>query len=276
MSEADVIGRSGRPVLEGTIIEGLYGLGIKADDILLVHTSLSSLGWVAGGAVTVINALLAVIGARGTLVMPAFTGEYSDPADWHSPPVPDDWHDDIRREMPAFHPDRTPTRGVGAVAECFRAWPGTVRSGHPNTSFCALGPLARELTTDHPLDHGMGDRSPLGRLHALDARVLLIGCGFEACSGFHLAESRLAQAEPRRIPMAIARAPVFSDGRRGWALFSEPLYDDRDFGQLGAAFKAEHDLGSGRIGNAECHLFALRDAVDFASKWLILHRKKDG
>ena len=54
-----------------TIADGLRQIGIQKGDVLLVHSSLKSLGRVAGGADTVINALIDTIGPEGTLVMPA-------------------------------------------------------------------------------------------------------------------------------------------------------------------------------------------------------------
>ena len=52
----------------------LRQLGIAPDDILLVHSSLSALGRVEGGADAVIDAILDVLGAKGTLLMPSFPG----------------------------------------------------------------------------------------------------------------------------------------------------------------------------------------------------------
>jgi aminoglycoside 3-N-acetyltransferase len=76
-------------------------------------------------------------------MMPSFTYVYSDPANWRAPPAPGGWHDTIRREMPLYNPLFTPTYGMGRIAECFRSWPGTHRSGHPQASLTAWGKHAR-------------------------------------------------------------------------------------------------------------------------------------
>jgi len=54
------------------LVRQFRDLGIKTGDCLLVHSSLSKIGYVNGGAETVIEALTAAIGPEGTLLMPSF------------------------------------------------------------------------------------------------------------------------------------------------------------------------------------------------------------
>ena len=131
MSEADTIKRiqdQPAPATVQSLTADLSTLGVTPGMTLLVHSSLSSLGWVCGGAVGVILALESVLGPAGTLIMPTHSGELSDPARWENPPVPEAWWEVIRQTMPAFDPDLTPTRGMGAIAEYFRKRPGVLRS----------------------------------------------------------------------------------------------------------------------------------------------------
>nr|WP_291418824.1 AAC(3) family N-acetyltransferase [Actinophytocola sp.] len=174
-----------------TIATDLTELGLREGDMVLVHTSLSSFGWVCGGAVAVVQALLDVLGPAGTLVVPAQTMGNSDPRHWSRPPVPEDWWPIIRETMPAFDPRITPSVGLGAVAEMVRRWPGAVRSGHPQASFAAVGARAAELMAEHRLDSHLGEGSPLAALERAGARVLLLGVGFDVCTAFHLAEYRV-------------------------------------------------------------------------------------
>ena len=54
------------------IVKGLNGLGLKKGDIVLLHSALSTLGRVAGGANTVVDAFIEVLAKEGTLVVPVF------------------------------------------------------------------------------------------------------------------------------------------------------------------------------------------------------------
>ncbi|MBE0635892.1 AAC(3) family N-acetyltransferase, partial [Candidatus Bipolaricaulota bacterium] len=152
MSEHDVIKRTRGPVTVKTQKAELSALGVRQGMVLLVHSSLSALGWVCGGPVAVITALQEAVGPEGTLVMPSYTGGLSDPQNWQHPPVPEEWKNTIRAETPAFDPLRSPTRGMGQIAETFRTWPGTVRSDHPRSSFCAWGAHAQYIVEAHPLE----------------------------------------------------------------------------------------------------------------------------
>ena len=48
----------------------LKDLGVRKGQAIMVHTSLSSLGYVCGGAQSVIEALLESVGDEGTIMMP--------------------------------------------------------------------------------------------------------------------------------------------------------------------------------------------------------------
>ncbi|HLL34713.1 MAG TPA: AAC(3) family N-acetyltransferase, partial [Streptomyces sp.] len=77
---------TGPLVTRDTLRGQLRDCGVRPGETLLAHSSLSSLGWVNGGAVAVVRALLDVLGPDGTLVVPAQTADLSDPATWSNPP----------------------------------------------------------------------------------------------------------------------------------------------------------------------------------------------
>ncbi len=263
MSEKDVIERSPHPFTRELLVQELAQLGLQPGMVLLVHSSLSKIGYVPGGPVAVIQALQDVLTPAGTLVMPTHSSDYSEPADWQNPPVPADWQPIVRAHMPAFELALTPTRQMGAIAELFRTWPDVLRSNHPQVSFAAWGRHAARITAAHSLSFGMGDQSPLGQIYAFDGHVLLLGVGHANNTSFHLAEFRAGVRPTMR-----EGAPILEDGRRVWREYDELDYDDEPFPQLGAAFDETGAVTIGRVGLAECRLFAQRTAVDFAQQWL--------
>ncbi|MFG3104533.1 aminoglycoside N(3)-acetyltransferase [Streptomyces sp. NPDC048182] len=257
---------TGPLVTRGILAPALRDLGVRSGETLLVHTSLSSLGWVCGGPVTVVQALLDVVGPDGTLVVPTQTGELSDPALWSDPPVPPEWWDTIRTAMPPFDPAVTPSRGVGVVPETVRTWPGALRSAHPQTSFAALGRRAAEVVAGHATDCRLGERSPLATLERLGARVLLLGAGYGACTAFHLAEYRTPS------PRVVVGRP----GLAGWETVTEVSVTSDGFEDLGHDFERDRTVVRGRLGAADVRLFPLADAVAYAEHWLPLHRPRAG
>ncbi|MDQ2905241.1 MAG: AAC(3) family N-acetyltransferase, partial [Chloroflexota bacterium] len=124
MSEKDIINNTPAPRTRLSLAEDLRQLGVESGMTLITHSSLSALGWVCGGAVTVVQALMDVVTPAGTIVMPTQSGGYSDPAQWAHPPIPQDWWQTVRDMLPIYDPRITPTSGMGQVVEVFRIWPG--------------------------------------------------------------------------------------------------------------------------------------------------------
>lgn len=108
VSEESAVDGSAAPVTADSLAADLRRLGVRPGQTVLVHSSLSSLGWVCAGAVAVVEALLTALGPDSTLVAPTHTGNLSDPSGWTNPRVPESWWDTIRAHMP--HHRRPPTR----------------------------------------------------------------------------------------------------------------------------------------------------------------------
>lgn len=266
MTEASLVARAKMPITVHGLEHDFTQLGLARGDNVLVHSSLSSLGWVNGGAVAVVQALLRAIGEEGTIMMPSHSWNLSDPEKWMNPPVPDSWVQTIRETMPAYDPLITPTRSMGKVAETFRSWPGTLRSAHPSSSFAARGPNTAQLIANHQLDDPLGQTSPLGKLYRLDgSKILLIGVGFDVCTALHYAES---QRWPDR-PKMKEGAPLLVDGERKWVDFEVPQELNSDtFISIGESVLRIGLAKNGKLGEGRGTIVEMKALVDYAvSVW---------
>ena len=271
MPEQEVVDATGNaPVTAPSLAADLRALGLPAGATVLVHSSLRSLGWVAGGAQAVVDALLAVLTPAGTLVVPTHSGGLSDPAEWQNPPVPESWWATIRAELPPFRRDATAPLGMGAIADAVLLRDDAHRSGHPQVSFAAIGREAAAIVSSHPLADGLGDGSPLGRIYDLDGHVLLLGATHGSNTSLHLAECRTTWPSRRRVRVG---APVLLDGVRRWVEWDDLEIDEGDFEALGAAFGGRADNErQGRVGQASARLMRQRTLVDFAVTWIAANR----
>ena len=227
----------------------------------------SSLGWVCGREISVVEALREVVGETGTLVMPAFTGENSEPSYWKNPPVPPSWYPMIREHMPPFDVHLTPVRKMGKIVEAMMSYPETLRSYHPQDSFIALGKDAKMILENQPLNWGLGIGSPLDHLYHMDGKILLLGVDFDHCTAIHLSETK-----QRHVPCVQQGSSMFKDGKRQWVTFEEVDYDDHDFIALGRDYEKTGLVHMGKVGLATCRYMSLKALCDFALPWLETHR----
>ena len=114
-----------------------------------------------------------------------------------------------------------------------------------------------------------GESSPLARMYDLDASVLLIGVGYGVNTCFHLAEYRCKFASSKKCERA---SSVLIDGKTEWTSYEDIYWYEEDFQAIGTAFEASGKVTVGKIGQADCRLFRLREAVDFAVEWMNKNR----
>jgi aminoglycoside 3-N-acetyltransferase len=269
MPEQNVIDRTAAPLTVASFAEALRSCGVAEGQTVLVHMAMSKLGWIVGGEEAVIRGLLTAVGETGTIMMVTNCSGNTDPAEWQHPPVPEQWWQTIRDHMPAYNPLTTPTRGMGVVPELFRTFPGALRSGHPAFSMAALGPNAAYLVADHALSEDTGDRSPVGRLYELDGYVLLLGVDHWNNTSLHLAEFRANYPGKRNLTTG---SSMLVDGRQQWVAYETLDTNPDDFGEIGDAFDAAHDIRIQHINDAQVRFFKQRSAVDFAIRWMEQHR----
>lgn len=253
-------------VTRTSFAEQARALGLAQGNSVLVHSSLKSLGWVCGGPMAVIQALMEVLTPNGLLMMPTFSTDLSEPSEWVNPPAPSEWWQTIRDTMPPYDPVRTPTREMGSIPELFRSWPNVYRSGHPSLSFAAWGMNAADVIANHSLDYPLGDHSPLAQLYERGSKIMLIGVGYDRCTSLHLAEHRLGTR-----PELTLWSPITREGRREWVSMKNIHYDDHLFPKVGEAFEETGEADAGHIGDAFCRLIPMRRLVDFGQEWFKLN-----
>ncbi|TYP69743.1 aminoglycoside N(3)-acetyltransferase [Paenibacillus methanolicus] len=251
------------------LVQGLRGCGLQAGSTVIAHSSMRKLGFIVGGAETLVRALLDVVGEEGTIVLPSQTWKNLDPETGVHGEEPEAWWPIIREHWPAYDKAVTPSIGMGAAAETLRAWPGAERSDHPARSFAAVGKHAAEVTRDHDLRNIFGDGSPLAKLYELDGDILLIGVGHDKNTSLHLAEYRANYPGKR---LATENSAIMVDGKRSWVAYETLAVDDADFVRLGELYEREHGIVPQRIGGAEVRLLKQRPLIDWAVNWMNANR----
>jgi len=220
----------------------LCAAGVQSGGVLLVHSSLRSLGHVPGGAPTVIAGLRQALGATGTLLMPALSYAAVTP------------------EQPHFDLALTPSN-VGNIAETFRSQPGVLRSLHPTHSVCAIGPAAAALLGAHSQDTTpCGPHSPFHLLPQHSGQILMLGCGLAPNTSFHAIEELV-------VPPYLFDAPIVYEIVDGDGVRTAKRYLPHNFAgyvqryeRIGALLRAPA-LRTGRVLAATVYL------LDAAALW---------
>lgn len=239
MADYDPHGRA--RVTRADLGDALRALGVGPGMLLQVHSSLSRLGHVEGGAETVVDALLDAVAPDGTVMVPTFN---------HG-----------RAEV--YDPRCTPSVS-GAVTEALWRRPGAQRSLHPTHPYAALGRDAAYLVAGHLEVDTFARRSPLGKLADLGGSVLLLGIGMQAntaahigewmahvpCIGFNQAPHRVRLEDGRIIP---AWSVVWRDGP--CLIEWEPLEE---------RMRSRGMIRYGRLGDGELRLMRALDVIETA------------
>lgn len=219
---------------------GLRGLGVDGGDALVVHSSLSSLGRVEGGADAVVEALLDAVGSSGTLAVPTFT-RYDEPYD----------------------PEESPST-VGAITNAVRTREEAERSTHPTKSVAVIGPDAGELVAHHEPANSLGIDSPLHRVLERDGRILLIGVDHTTNSALHVAE-RLA-GMPYRDQLAETTVRTADGVER---VTVNQVHCSKGFEAIVPLARHAGIVTRGRIGEAPVRLIEGEPLLDLAVELLV-------
>lgn len=213
-------------VRKSDLVQGLANLGVRPGDVLMLHSALSSLGQVEGGATAVVEAILGWLGPEGTLMVPTLT--------------------DVAQP---FSAESSPST-VGQVTEVVRQWPGAMRSRHPTHAVAAVGAQARYLTAGHERTLPCGLDSPYGRLGTLRAWVLLLGVDQDRNTTWHTAETTAEVAYLRTLTVRVQEP---SGGIQEVTLPKSP-WGHRAFIGLDRPMREAGLLRIGRVGGAVARL----------------------
>lgn len=220
-----------------TIEEQLRQLGVKEGDILLVHASMKSLGHSDLKAETVIKSIQAVLGDKGTLLMPTLSYKGVD-----------------GYKNDTFSIKDTPS-DVGALSECFRKMEGVIRSVHPTHSVCAKGRFAKELLENHSIDHTpCGPNSPFRLIKEMGGHILFLGCGLECNTSMHGVEELV---EPKYLFGDMVQYKIFNATREK----TYKYYKTHGFEQVNQCYdrlekllEQDVEIKKGKVLEADCCL----------------------
>lgn len=153
----------------------LREIGIVEGDTLLVHSSLSKIGFVEGGPQAVIDALLNSVGDSGHVLMP------------NSPNA--GYQLEYIRQLDVFDAVNAPS-ALGIITELFRKHPKALRSVSVTEPVSCIGPNAIDFVGDHLSEETpYTSKSPFYKVAAAGGKILYIGVTLaNAGTSLHLLE----------------------------------------------------------------------------------------
>jgi aminoglycoside N3'-acetyltransferase len=258
------------PLALETLAEDLYGLGVGAGDLLMIHVSLRAVGRLEGGADALLDALEQAVGNEGTLLM-ILGAEIEH--DWVNR-LPETERSPLLADAPPFDPATSPVfHEVGYFAEIFRRRPGTLVSDNPSGRFGARGRLAQELLADAPWNDYYGPGSPLDRFCRRGGRILRLGAGLDTTTVLHFAEYLANVPNKRRV-----RRHYRCLGEHSPEIRAVECLDDEHgildwpgedyFATILREYLAEGRAKQGKVGQAASELIDAADLVAFGAAWM--------
>ena len=180
------------------LISHFQALGIREGDAVMVHSSMSRLGYVEGGEDTIIQAFLDVLGSRGTLLTPAY-------------PVADFSVENLRN-LPIL--EKGASSRTGVLSNRLLSWPGALSSLHPTHRWVGVGLGADYLLKDHHQSvTPCGPLSPFERMLEIDGWVMTLGCRWGQCTFWHVIEDRVNFPVEVYYPEQFSAPVRFPDGQ---------------------------------------------------------------
>lgn len=227
------------------LVKNFQTIGIEKGDSLLVHSSLSKMGYLENGSDTLIDALLEVIGSTGNLLMPSSPNLLLQL--------------DYVRSNQLFDVQNSPSK-LGAITETFRKRSNVLRSLHNTEPVCACGPDAQYLTAGHFQElTPYTQSSPFYRLTELNGKILYIGVTLiNAGTSLHLLEDAVDFKYPVYFPSVFDLKIKDFKGEihEVKTKVHNPEYSKkRKCDDLIPLFLKENVCAKVKVGNADSYLF---------------------
>ncbi|MEY3237651.1 MAG: hypothetical protein RI883_1752 [Bacteroidota bacterium] len=166
---------TGEIISKISLIKAFKKIGIASGDTVLVHASLSQIGYIENGAKDVVEALLESVGKSGNILMP------------NSPNA--QYQLDYIQQLDYFDVLNSPSK-LGAISEYFRKLPDAIRSAHPTEPVSCIGPDAAYFVGNHfgnltPYN----ENSPFFKVAEKGGKILYLGVTFDnAGTSLHCVE----------------------------------------------------------------------------------------
>lgn len=250
------------PVTKEILVESLKKLGVSSNQILEVHSSLSSFHHVIGGARTIVDALMEIAEDSGTLLMPTQTCDNSEPSDWENPAVAPELYKEIRESIPPYDASKSDIPYMGNVVDNFRHRDGVIISNHPEVSYAAWGRYARLLCNRQSLHFPLAEESPAARLYELKGNVLLLGVDFDTVTCMHLAEYR---CEAR--PIQIHGSMIQTENGPVWKKYLDLAIDSDSFIKVRQIMQRKNMIRQTTVGGCKIMFFSASAAIDEATNY---------
>lgn len=231
-----------KPITKEQIVFDLQLGGIQKGDVILMHSALSSIGFVEGGAETVIDAVLEAVGPEGTFAVSTMNGTHP------------------------FDAENAPST-VGIISEKHRQRPNSLRSLRPVHSINAIGARAEELIRDHDkCETNCGEGSPYLKLRDMGGKIILLGVDMNRNTTLHAIEDIMdgVYLVSREVP-----APLYMPDHEGKTMVMKKFCPGhRDFLRFTPVLRRAGALTEIRIGNAVAKIIDVRKMFELGQKLL--------
>lgn len=267
MGLKEIIEKSNQPLIRQDIVEGLIKLGLQANDHVMVHSSLSSFGYIVNGANDVIEALMEVV-KEGVIIMPGHFSVNSNVREWSRPPIPATWFEKVEQNITPPSKVVEPI-GVGKIPIVFGRYVGVVRTNHPFVALQIYGNYPPELI-HQPLNRPHSMNGPFGYMYQHGIKLLMLGSDYDNLTFMHLASNILGNYMDMQSNM-------YQDGKVVRVHYEIENDEPDDFIEIGKLFEMEQpeSIKIGQIGLATCKLIEGRELIDFTLAYYKKHGIKN-